>query len=81
MTLLLSGAVILAAGAVAGGMATVAKWLIVGRTRAVEYPLWSSFVWRNEVVDSFVELVAAPWFANAAAGTPVLILWLRSLGA
>ncbi|GAB3937159.1 non-ribosomal peptide synthetase [Kribbella albertanoniae] len=79
--LLLSGAVILAAGAVAGGMATVAKWVIVGRTRAVEYPLWSSFVWRNEVVDSFVELVAAPWFANAAAGTPVLALWLRSLGA
>ncbi|TDD45369.1 amino acid adenylation domain-containing protein [Kribbella antibiotica] len=79
--LLLSGAVILAAGAVAGGVATVAKWAIVGRTRAVEYPLWSSFVWRNEVVDSFVELVAAPWFANAAAGTPVLALWLRSLGA
>nr|WP_202886293.1 Pls/PosA family non-ribosomal peptide synthetase [Kribbella sandramycini] len=79
--LVLSGAVILAAGAVAGGMATVAKWVIVGRTRAVEYPLWSSFVWRNEVVDSFVELVAAPWFANAAAGTPVLALWLRSLGA
>ncbi|GAA1531809.1 Pls/PosA family non-ribosomal peptide synthetase [Kribbella lupini] len=80
-TVLLSGAVILAAGAVAGGMATVAKWVIVGRTRAVEYPLWSSFVWRNEVVDSFVELVAAPWFANAAAGTPVLALWLRTLGA
>jgi non-ribosomal peptide synthetase-like protein len=80
-TVLLSGAVILAAGAVAGGMATVAKWLIVGKTRAVEYPLWSSFVWRNEVVDSFVELVAAPWFANAAAGTPVLTLWLRTLGA
>ncbi|MEU4395054.1 Pls/PosA family non-ribosomal peptide synthetase [Kribbella sp. NPDC023855] len=78
---LLSGAVILAAGAVAGGMATVAKWLIVGKTRAREYPLWSSFVWRNEVVDNFVELVAAPWFANAAAGTPVLALWLRSLGA
>ncbi|WP_432945295.1 Pls/PosA family non-ribosomal peptide synthetase [Kribbella sp. CA-253562] len=80
-TVLLSGAVILAAGAVAGGMATVAKWVIVGKTRAVEYPLWSSFVWRNEVVDSFVELVAAPWFANAAAGTPVLALWLRTLGA
>ncbi|TDD19671.1 amino acid adenylation domain-containing protein [Kribbella turkmenica] len=81
LTVLLSGAVILAAGAVAGGMATVAKWVIVGRTKAVEYPLWSSFVWRNEVVDSFVELVAAPWFANAAAGTPVLALWLRTLGA
>ncbi len=80
-TLLLSGAVLLVAGAVAGASATVAKWLIVGRTRAVEYPLWSSFVWRNEVVDTFVELVAAPWFADAATGTPVLNLWLRTLGA
>ena len=60
---------------------SVAKWLIVGRTAAGEHPLWSSFVWRNEVVDTFVEMVAAPWFANAAAGTPVLALWLRSLGA
>jgi non-ribosomal peptide synthetase-like protein len=33
------------------------------------------------VVDTFVELVAAPWFADAATGTPVLNLWLRSLGA
>ena len=40
---------------------------------AGEHPLWSSFVWRNEVVDTFVEMVAAPWFANAAAGTPVLV--------
>ncbi len=79
--LLLSGVVVLAAGAVAGASATVAKWLIVGRTKAVEYPLWSSFVWRNEVVDTFVELVAAPWFADAATGTPVLNLWLRTLGA
>src|SRR6266545_4229674 len=81
LALLVSGVVILAAGAVAGGSATVAKWLVVGKTKATEYPLWSSFVWRNEVVDTFVELVAAPWFADAAAGTPVLNLWLRTLGA
>jgi non-ribosomal peptide synthetase-like protein len=78
---LLSGLVLLAAGAVAGCSATVAKWVLVGRTRVTEYPLWSSFVWRNEVVDTFVEMVAAPWFANAATGTSVLNLWLRTLGA
>jgi non-ribosomal peptide synthetase-like protein len=77
----LSGLVLLAAGAVAGGTATVAKWLLVGRTRVTEYPLWSSFVWRNEVMDTFVEMVAAPWFASAASGTSVLNLWLRTLGA
>ena len=63
------------------GVAVAAKWLLVGRIRAGEHPLWSSFVWRNEVADTFVETVAAPWFARAASGTPVLNLWLRALGA
>ncbi|MEV0337149.1 Pls/PosA family non-ribosomal peptide synthetase [Nocardia sp. NPDC050717] len=78
---LLSGLVLMAAGAVAGAIAVAAKWLLVGRIRAVEHPLWSSFVWRNEVSDAFVETVAAPWFARAATGTPVMNLWLRGLGA
>ena len=55
------------------------RW--VGRIEAKEHPLWSSFVWRNEVSDTFVETVAAPWFARAASGTPVMNLWLRALGA
>ncbi|ORA22520.1 Pls/PosA family non-ribosomal peptide synthetase [Mycobacterium aquaticum] len=80
-TALASGIVLLAAGAVAGAIAVVAKWLVIGRIRAVEHPLWSSFVWRNEVSDTFVETVAAPWFARAASGTPVMNLWLRGLGA
>ena len=77
----LTGLVLLAAGAVAGGIAVLAKWLLVGRITAIEHPLWSSFVWRNEVSDTFVETVAAPWFARAAAGTPVMNVWLRALGA
>ena len=75
------GLVLLAAGAVAGATAVVAKWVAVGRIRSSEHPLWSSFVWRNEVADTFVETVAAPWFARAASGTPVMNLWLRALGA
>jgi len=59
----------------------VAKWLLVGRIRAGEHPLWSSFIWRNEVVDTFIEMVSAPWFARAASGTPALVWWLRGLGA
>ena len=78
---LAAGFILLAAGAVAGGVAVVAKWLVVGRITAIEHPLWSSFVWRNEVSDTFVETVAAPWFARAAAGTPVMNFWLRALGA
>jgi non-ribosomal peptide synthetase-like protein len=78
---LCGGLVLLAAGAIAGAIAVVAKWLVVGRITAGEFPLWSSFVWRNEVADTFVETVAAPWFARAASGTPVMNLWLRALGA
>ncbi|MFG6504425.1 Pls/PosA family non-ribosomal peptide synthetase [Microbacterium sp. P05] len=80
-TLLLSGLVLLAAGAVAAGVTTLAKWAIVGPIRTGEHPLWSSFVWRTEVSDTFTEMLAAPWFARAATGTPALAIWLRSLGA
>lgn len=75
------GALMLIAGAVAGAAAVAAKWIVVGRIPVGETPLWSSFVWRNEVADTFVETVAAPWFARAAAGTPVMNVWLRALGA
>ncbi|MDF2048485.1 Pls/PosA family non-ribosomal peptide synthetase [Arthrobacter sp. Cr_A7] len=78
---ILSGVVMLLAGAVAAAASVIAKWILVGRIRAGEHPLWSSFIWRNEVVDTFIELVSAPWFARAATGTPALVWWLRSLGA
>jgi non-ribosomal peptide synthetase-like protein len=73
--------VLLAASVVAGTAAVLAIWLVVGSIRVGVHPLWSPFVWRNEVSDTFVETVAAPWFARAAGGTPVMNLWLRALGA
>ena len=76
-----SGVVVIAAATVAAVVTTIAKWVLVGRLRVGDHPLWSSFVWRNELADTFVEAVAAPWFARPATGTPVLNLWLRSLGA
>ncbi|OIQ91772.1 linear gramicidin synthase subunit D [mine drainage metagenome] len=81
LVLLAAPAVILGAGALAAATASAAKWLLVGRVTPGEHPLWSAFVWRNELADTFVELVAVPWFVLASYGTPVLNLWLRSLGA
>ncbi|MEV7212353.1 Pls/PosA family non-ribosomal peptide synthetase [Kitasatospora cineracea] len=60
---------------------TLAKWLLVGRFRSGEHPLWSGFVWRNELYDTFVEELAMPWGGTTLLGTPYLNLWLRSLGA
>jgi non-ribosomal peptide synthetase-like protein len=81
IALLLSGPSLWVAGIVAAGMTTAAKWILVGRITPQEKPLWSSFIWRNEVADTFVEMVAAPWFANYMNGTLGLVWWLRSLGA
>jgi non-ribosomal peptide synthetase-like protein len=78
---LLAGPAVLAAGLVAAAVTSAAKWLLVGRVRAVEYPLWSSFVWRNELADTFTEMLAAPFFLRSASGTPALVWWLRSMGA
>ncbi|MCX3289832.1 amino acid adenylation domain-containing protein [Streptomyces sp. NEAU-H22] len=78
---LLSGLVLLTAGGVAALVSIVAKWALVGRHRSGEHPLWSSFVWRNELADTFVEVLAVPWLAGAVPGTPVMTAWLRGLGA
>ncbi|MFI8497067.1 Pls/PosA family non-ribosomal peptide synthetase [Streptomyces sp. NPDC085524] len=80
-TLLLSGAVLLAAGLAACLVSVAAKWLLVGRHRTGEHPLWSGFVWRNELADTFVEVLAVPWLVGSVPGTPLLGLWLRALGA
>ncbi|WTP56419.1 non-ribosomal peptide synthetase [Streptomyces phaeochromogenes] len=77
----LAGIVLLGAGAAAGLLSVIAKWLLVGRHRTGEHPLWSGFVWRNELADTFVEVVAVPWLAGSVPGTPVMNLWLRGLGA
>lgn len=80
VAVLLGGPLLLAAGAVAALTATAMKWLLVGRFRAVDHPLWSSFVWRNELADTFVEALAVPWLIGSLGGTPLLPAWLRTMG-
>ncbi|MDH6135810.1 non-ribosomal peptide synthetase-like protein [Kitasatospora sp. MAA4] len=75
------GLVLIGAGIAACLLSTVAKWLLVGRFRTGEHPLWSGFVWRNELHDTFVEELAMPWLGRTLLGTPFLNIWLRSLGA
>jgi non-ribosomal peptide synthetase-like protein len=79
--LALGGVVMIAAGVVAALVTWAAKWTIVGRHTPGDHPLWSAFVWRNELADTFTEVLAAPWFASVTQGTVVLNVWLRMLGA
>ncbi|MYW90639.1 amino acid adenylation domain-containing protein [Amycolatopsis rubida] len=77
----LAPAVFVSAGLFAALLTTLMKWTLVGRFRPGRHPLWSAFVWRNELYDTFVETLAVPWFAGSFLGTPVLNWWLRTLGA
>ena len=80
-TVLLAGPLFVLAGLVAAAVAALGKWVLVGRHGSIDRPLWSSFVWRNELADMFVELVAVPWFVRGQLTTPAFVLWLRALGA
>lgn len=76
-----SGVVLAVGEVLAAASASIAKWVLLGRLKPSDHPLWSSLVWRNELADMFVELLAAPWFAHPTMGTPALNAWFRTMGA
>ena len=76
-----SGLVLLGCGAVAVLVAVIVKWLLIGRWRPSEHPLWSGMVWRSELADAFVESLAVPWLLRYIPGTVVLNWYFRMMGA
>jgi non-ribosomal peptide synthetase-like protein len=70
-----------AAGVCAALFTIAAKWIVMGRYRVAEHPLWSFFVWRDELLNTCQEQVSGPWLIRMALGTPVMRWYLRALGA
>ncbi|MGD1086303.1 MAG: Pls/PosA family non-ribosomal peptide synthetase [Verrucomicrobiota bacterium] len=66
---------------VAGLAGIVAKWLLVWRYRPGEKPLWSTGVWRNELISALHEHLAEPFLVDALTGTPFVCWYFRLLGA
>jgi len=75
-----SGPVLLASGLAGCLAALAAKWALVGRFKPSEHPLWTSFIWRNELADVFSESLAVAGLVRMSLGTPLLNLWLRLMG-
>jgi len=80
-TLLFFPALYLACGLVAASFTILCKWCIVGRYRPGERPLWSTFVWRNELINALHEHLAGPFLVGALTGTPFIAWYFRCLGA
>ncbi|MGB9185642.1 MAG: hypothetical protein WCB67_16425, partial [Solirubrobacteraceae bacterium] len=81
VTALVAPAVLFAAGVVAALFTVAVKWLIIGRYRPGEHPLWSAFIWRDEIVNSCQEQLAVAWLLGPALGTPLVGIYLRMMGA
>ena len=56
------------------------KWLIIGRYRSGTIPLWSSFIWRTELITGLYEAIIVPGFLFFLLGTPFAPMLLRLLG-
>ncbi len=56
------------------------KWVVMGRFRPFETPLWSAYLWRLEFVNALFEFMAVPIGLEALQGTPMLAWYLRLLG-
>jgi non-ribosomal peptide synthetase-like protein len=73
--------VYVAFGILASLIVIAMKWLLVGRYRTGERPLWSTFVWRTELVTAMHENLADPFFNELLSGTPFAAWFFRALGA
>jgi non-ribosomal peptide synthetase-like protein len=71
---------VLWSGLLSAAIAVALKWLVIGRYRTGQHPLWSFFVWRDELVNSAHEQLAGEWLLRLAIGTPLMSLYLRAMG-
>ena len=67
-------------GLAAGLFVVAAKWVVMGRYRPCERPLWSPFVWKNELVTSLHDNFAATFLVESLRGTPFIAWYFRLLG-
>lgn len=58
-------------------LSIVVKWLVIGRYRAGDYPLWGGYYFRWWLVRRFGDVIATPYIA----GTPLIRVYYRLLGA
>jgi non-ribosomal peptide synthetase-like protein len=56
------------------------KYILIGKYKPNNEPLWSYFVWKNEFVNSICESLVYPIFVNFWIGTPFATIFFRLMG-
>ncbi len=72
--------IVLCSGILSAAIAVAVKWMVIGRYSRSQHPLWSFFVWRDELINSAHEQLAGEWLLRFAIGTPLMSLYLRAMG-
>jgi non-ribosomal peptide synthetase-like protein len=69
-----------AAGILSVLVTALIKWVVAGRYRSGERPLWSGFVWRNDLVNGVYSNFCEHFFIGMLRGTPFIAWALRVFG-
>lgn len=56
------------------------KWILIGKYKPSNKPLWSIFVWKNELVNSLCESMVYPLLVNMFLGTTYAPCFFRLMG-
>ena len=81
LTIVLFPFMLLVMGLLLALIVVAAKWILLGRYRPQERPLWDSFVWRSELVNALHENVSMRILVRLFLGTPILPMYFRLMGA
>jgi non-ribosomal peptide synthetase-like protein len=61
-------------------IAFAAKKILIGTYKKSNYPLWSWFVWKNELINALCESLVYPLFVSMLIGTPFASWFFRLMG-
>ncbi|MBI3408784.1 MAG: amino acid adenylation domain-containing protein [Planctomycetes bacterium] len=81
VVLLVAPLVFAACGVAACLFAIAVKWLVIGRYKPREAPLWSPFVWATELASNICEWLGDIYLVRYLLGTPHVCWFFRLLGA
>ncbi|RFS24684.1 amino acid adenylation domain-containing protein [Chitinophaga silvatica] len=58
----------------------IVKWLLIGKYKPIQSPMWTSKVWCSELITATYEALSIPFLLDFLKGTPWLPMSLRLLG-
>ncbi|MBA2710219.1 MAG: amino acid adenylation domain-containing protein [Tatlockia sp.] len=57
------------------------KWLLLGRLKPMTKPIWSAFIWKNDIVKYLYSYFVDSYFVQFVIGTPFISMLYRAYGA